>query len=54
MVCDMVLVQVGYGMGFPYHGIGMSGGWYGFSIPWYHGIGMELIYHSGMGTLKVP
>ena len=34
MVCDMVLVQVGYDMGFPYHGIGMSGGWYGFSIPW--------------------
>jgi len=36
------------------HGIGMSGVWYGISIPWYHGIGMELIYHPGMGTLEVP
>ena len=35
-----------------WHGIGMSGVWYGFSIPWYHGIGMELIYHPGMGTLN--
>ncbi|EDR04615.1 uncharacterized protein LACBIDRAFT_330428 [Laccaria bicolor S238N-H82] len=31
----------------------MSGVWYGFSIPWYHGIGMELIYHPGMGTPKL-
>ncbi|EDR02332.1 uncharacterized protein LACBIDRAFT_309761 [Laccaria bicolor S238N-H82] len=30
----------------------MSGIWYGFSIPWYHGIGIKLIYHPGMGTLK--
>ena len=37
-----------------WHGIGMSGVWYGFSIPWCHGIGMELIYHPRMGTLKVP
>jgi len=28
--------------------------WYGFSIPWYHGIGMMLIYHPGMGTTEVP
>ena len=37
---------VWYGM---CHGIGMSGVWYGFYIPWYGGIGMELIYHCGMG-----
>jgi len=23
--------------------------WYGFSIPWYHGIGMVLIYHPQNG-----
>ena len=40
--------MVWYGM---CHGIGMSGVWYGFYIPWYRGIGMELIYHPGMGTL---
>jgi hypothetical protein len=34
--------------------MGMSVVWYGFSIPWYHGIGMELIYHPGMGTTEVP
>ena len=38
--------MVWYGM---WHGIGMSGVWYGFFIPWYGGIGMELIYHLGMG-----
>ena len=38
--------MVWYGMG---HGIGMSVVWYGFFIPWYGGIGMELIYHLGMG-----
>ena len=27
----------------------MSGVWYGFFIPWYGGIGVELIYHLGMG-----
>ena len=27
----------------------MSVVWYGFYIPWYGGIGMELIYHFGMG-----
>ena len=27
----------------------MSVVWYGFYIPWYGGIGMELIYHCGMG-----
>ena len=32
-----------------WHGIGMSVVWYGFYIPWYGGIGMELIYHCGMG-----
>ena len=36
-----------YGM--KWHGIGMRGIWYGISIPWYHGIGMEPIYHIGMG-----
>ena len=34
----------------------MSGVWYGFSIPQYCGIGMELIYHLGkeypLGTLN--
>jgi hypothetical protein len=34
--------------------MGMSVVWYGFSILWYHGIGMELIYHPGMGTTEVP
>ena len=34
--------------------IGMSGIWYEFSIPWYHGIGMVLIYHPRMGTIEVP
>ena len=43
----MVLVQVGYGMGFPYHGIGTSGVWYGFSIPWYwYEWGMVWVFHS--------
>ena len=38
--------MVWYGM---WHGIGMSVVWYGFFIPRYGGIGMELIYHLGMG-----
>ena len=39
-----------YGM---WHGIGMSGVWYGFFIPQYSGIGTELIYHLGIqGTLN--
>ena len=40
-----------YGM--QWHGIGKRGKWYKIAIPQYHGIGMGLIYHSGMGTLKV-
>ena len=38
--------MVWYGM---WHGIGMSLVWYGFYIPWYGGIGMELIYHCWNG-----
>ena len=38
--------MVWYGM---WHGIGMSGVWYGFFIPRYGSIGMELIHHLGMG-----
>ena len=37
-----------YGM--KWHGIGKRGIWYGFSNPWYHAIGMEPIYHIGMGS----
>ena len=38
--------MVWYGM---WHGIGMSVVWYAFYIPWYGGIGMELIYHCWNG-----